>query len=112
MAQDPEDDEEQRDEEEQQDEEAVDLSHDLDMVTLYESSTADAEIEVEVIHGILETNGVPSFVVSGFACPNLGYQVQVPRSRIDEARRLIDEAEAAGPEAAAEAEAATETGSQ
>lgn len=109
MAQDPERDEDRQDEEERQDEEVVDPSHDLDMVTLYESLAVDADIEADVIHGILESNGVPSMVVSGFAQPNLGYQVKVPRARLEEARRLIDEAEAAGPEAAAEAEAASET---
>jgi hypothetical protein len=33
----------------------------------------------------------------------------VPRGKLQEARRLIEEARAAGPEAAAEAERATET---
>lgn len=108
MAQDPEPDEERQDDEERGDEQAVDPSHDLDMVTLYESSTVDSEIEAEVMRGILDSNGVPSMVVSGFAQPNLGFQIQVPRGRLEEARRLIDEAEAAGPEAAAEAEAASE----
>jgi hypothetical protein len=36
--------------------------------------------------------------------------VQVPRARVEEARRFIADAEAAGPEAAAEAEEASEEG--
>ncbi len=40
--------------------------------------------------------------------PVLEFQVQVPRANLEEARKLIDDAEAAGPEAAAEAEAASE----
>ncbi|MBZ5626047.1 MAG: hypothetical protein LAQ69_46280 [Acidobacteriia bacterium] len=44
----------------------------------------------------------------GAEYPVLGYEVQAPRSRVAEAERLIAEAQAAGPEAAAEAEAASE----
>jgi Putative prokaryotic signal transducing protein len=101
MAQDPERDDE------QPDETSVDMSHDLDTVPLYFSQTVDAEVEAEVIRGILESNGIPA-VVSSSPVPNLGFQVQVPRGRLEEARRLIEEQQAAGPEAAAEAEAASE----
>src|SRR5690242_20794793 len=104
MAQDPERDEEQPLESE------VDTSHDLDMVSIYSSQTIESEVEAEVIHGILESNGIPSLVVSAAQYPNLGFDVQVPRARVDEAERLIAEARAAGPEAAAEAEAASEEG--
>jgi len=104
MAQDPED------EEEQQNEDVGDSSHSLDMVTMYTSLAAEAEMEADMIHGVLESNGVPSIVVRAAQYPALGYEVQVPRSRLEEAERLIAEAQAAGPEAAAEAEAATEEG--
>jgi len=102
MAQDPDEDEE------QQEGDAGDTSHSLDMVTIYTSSTVDAEMEADVIHGVLESNGVPSYVVRGPQMPSFGYEVQVPRARLEEARRLIAEAEAAGPDAAAEGEAASE----
>jgi hypothetical protein len=36
--------------------------------------------------------------------PALEFQVQVPKSRLEEAERVLAEARAAGPEAAAEAE--------
>jgi len=104
MAQDPEDDEE------QENTDAGDTSHSLDMVTLYTSLAVDAEMEADVIHGVLESNGVPSIVVRAAQYPSLGYEVQVPRDRFDEATRLIAEAQAAGPDAAAEAEAASEQG--
>ena len=104
MAQDPEDDEE------QQNGDVGDTSHSLDLVTLYTSLAVDAEMEADMIHGVLESNGVPSFVVRSPEFPSLGYEVQVPRERLDEARRLIAEAQAAGPDAAAEAEAAGEEG--
>jgi hypothetical protein len=40
--------------------------------------------------------------------PNLGFQVLVPRGKVVEARRLIEEAQAAGPAAAAAGELASE----
>jgi hypothetical protein len=64
-------------------------------------------VEAEVIRGLLETNGIPA-VVSASPVPSLGFQIRVPRGRMDDALRLIAEQQAAGPEAAAEAEAASE----
>ena len=103
MAQDPEH------EEEQPESDSVDTSHDLDMVPFYFSQTLEAASEVEVIKGILEANGIPTAMTNeapGF--PNLGYVLTVPRDRLEEARRIIAEQRAAGPEAAAEAEAQSE----
>jgi hypothetical protein len=91
-----------------QDEGPVDTSHELDMVTLFSSQNVDAQMEVDMIHGILEANGIPSIVVRADQFPPLGFEVQVPRNSVGEAERLIEEARAAGPEAAAEAEAASE----
>lgn len=102
MAQDPE-----RDDEQQDVDGAVDTSHDLDMAPLYFSQTIEAEVEAEVIRGILEANGIPS-TISGSPVTSLGFEIQVPRNRMDEALRVIAEQQAAGPEAAAEAEAASE----
>ena len=102
MAQDPE-----RDDEQREDEDFVDTSHELDMVPLYFSQTIEADVEAEVIRGILESNGIP-VSVSDSPIPSLGSEVLVPRARADEARRIIEEQRAAGREAAAEAEAATE----
>jgi|SRR5215469_1429084 len=101
MAQDPEHDE---DEHEQ---EHILTSHALDMVPLYDSSTVDAEMEADVIRGVLDSNGIPSLVMRGGPFP-LYFQVLVPRGKVGEAQRLLEEARAAGPEAAAEAERATE----
>jgi hypothetical protein len=86
----------------------VDLSHDLDLVTLFASSNVDAEMEATNIRSMLEANGIPSVVVGASTIPSLEFQVQVPRARLEEAERMIEEARAAGPEAAAEAEAASE----
>jgi len=87
----------------------LNLSHELDMIPLYFSQTIEAASEAEVLRGILESNGIPAVMSNeapGF--PNLGYLILVPRDRVDEALRVIAEQQAAGPEAAAEAEAETE----
>ena len=83
-------------------------SHALDIVALYDSSTVDAEMEADVIRGLLDTNGIPSVLRRAGPYPSLGFQVLVPRGRLREAQKLVEEAQAAGPEAAAEAEAASE----
>jgi hypothetical protein len=90
----------------------VDPSHDLDMVTLFSSPNHDAEMEANAIHALLEANGIPSFVVGTASIPSLEFEVQVPRSRLAEAERVLAEAREAGPEGALEAEEAGEEGSQ
>ena len=79
-----------------------------DMVTLFSSSTHDAEMEANNVHGVLQANGIPSVVVGASVIPSLEFQVQVPRESLEDARRIVEEAQSAGPEAAAEAEAASE----
>jgi|KBSSwiStaDraftv2_1062776.scaffolds.fasta_scaffold4806666_1 hypothetical protein len=101
MAQDPE-------EIEGQDDSTVDPSHELDMVSLFSSQGVDAEMEADMMKGVLESNGIPSFVMRATGVPAFGFELLVPRASFDEAQRLIAEAQAAGPEAAAEAEAASE----
>jgi Putative prokaryotic signal transducing protein len=89
--------------------EDVDSSHDLDMVTLLTATNIDSEMEAGILKSLLESNGVPALVVDS-PIPSLGYQVQVPREQAEEARRVMEEAQAAGPEAAAEAESESERG--
>ena len=101
MAQDPDQDEDERDLEQ------ILTSRALDMVALYDSSTVDAEMEADMIRGVLDSSGIPSLVKRPGPFP-LAFQVLVPRGRLQEAQRLVEEARAAGPEAAAEAERATE----
>jgi len=105
MAQDPE-----ANQEQPAPEGEMDGSHNLDLVPVYSSQTIDAEPEADVIRGVLEASGIPSVLVGGSQVPSLGVEVQVPRARLEEAERVIADAEAAGPEAAAEAEAASEEG--
>lgn len=94
MAQDPEQD--------------VDPSPELDAVIVFSSSNYDAEMEATAIQTMLQANGVEARVVGPSVIPSLEFQVQVPRAEGEQAVRLIEEAREAGPEAAAEAEAASE----
>jgi len=88
--------------------EALDTSHDLDTVVLFSSSKRDAEMQAIAIHSILEANGIPSVVMGDSVIPVLAFEVRVARADLEEARRVLTEAEAAGPAAADEAEAASE----
>jgi hypothetical protein len=102
MAQDP-------DREQEQSEQDVLLtSHALDMVTLWTSGGTNAEIEADMIRGVLESNGIPVMVVGASQYPNLPVEVKVPRGKLKEAEELIEQAQASGPEAASEAEAESE----
>ena len=86
-----------------------DASHQMDMVILFSSSNHDAEMEALQIHSILESSGIPSVVVGASTIPVLEFEVQVPREDLEEAKQILAAAQAAGPAAAAEAEAASET---
>jgi hypothetical protein len=89
----------------------LDASHDLDMVTLFSSSNHDAEMEAGAIHGLMEANGIPSLVIGTSQIPVLEFRVEVPRSRLEEAERVLAEAQDTGPSAAVEAEEAGEESS-
>ena len=84
--------------------------HELDMVTLFSSMNHDAEMEALALHSLLESNGIESAIVGPSTLPSVEFQVQVPRSQLEEAERVLAEAKAAGPDAAEEAEAAQEAG--
>jgi uridine phosphorylase len=86
----------------------VNPSPELDSVIVFSSSNHDAEMEATAIQTMLQSNGIDALVVGSTMIPSLEFQVQVTRAEADEATRLIEEARAAGPEAAAEAEAASE----
>jgi hypothetical protein len=88
--------------------EPLDLSHDLDMVPVFVSDAADAEMLAMEIRSILEAHGIPSVLVSGSMFPSLPFEVRVPKIRLEEARQAIAAAEEAGPSAAEEAERESE----
>jgi Putative prokaryotic signal transducing protein len=83
------------------------LSHDLDMVSLFQSQTVDAELDAENIRGVLESGGIAS-VLETSPVASLGFEVFVARADLERAQALISEALDAGPEAADEAEAESE----
>lgn len=93
--------------EEEEDEEDIapeGLSHDLDLVTLFSSQNLDAEMEAISLRSILEANGIPAVIVGASQIPSLPFEVQVPKSRMDEALALISEARAAADAAPASEE--------
>ena len=90
-----------------QDTAEANLSHDLDMVSLFQSQTVDAELDADNIRGVLESGGIAS-VLETSPVASLGFEVFVARADLERAQALIDEALEAGPEAAAEAEAESE----
>lgn len=86
----------------------VDLSHESGMAVLYDSLAADAELNADNIHGVLQSNGIDSLIKRSSPYPNLGVMVLVAKGDLEHAKTLIDEALAAGPDAAADAEAQSE----
>ena len=91
---------------------ALDLSHDLDMVPVFTSDAPNAEMIAAEVRSILESQSIPSMVVSGTMFPSLPFEVRVPRAQLEEAQRAIASAEEAGPDAADEAEQESEEGGE
>jgi hypothetical protein len=85
--------------------------HDLDLVPVFSSMNHDAEMEAQSIHSLLEANGIASAVMGPSTIPSVEFQVQVPRSQLEDAEKVLAEARAAGPAAADEAEAESENNS-
>jgi hypothetical protein len=62
-------------------------------------------MEALAMHGLLEANGIESTVAGPATIPTMEFQVLVERMHLEEAERVIADAQAAGPSAAEEAEA-------
>ena len=88
--------------------EPPDAFEDLDLVTVFRSNSATAQMEAQFIHGVLDAGDVPNVFMGDTRQPELPFLVRVPKSRLEEAERLIADAQAAGPQAAEEAERASE----
>ena len=82
-------------------------THALDMVTLPGGSVS-TESEADMIRGVLDTNEIPSILMQAAQTPTFGFEIKVPRGLVGKAEKVVEEALAAGPEAAAEAEAESE----
>ena len=86
---DDESDDEADDEEEVSDEA---LSHDLDFVSVFSDQGVDAEMEAISMRSLLEASGIPAVVIGSSQIPSLPFEVRVPKSRLEEARSLLEEA--------------------
>lgn len=86
----------------------VDDSHDLDLVTVFHAAGNTSEMEAMSVKSLLESSGIPAFLVGDARLPNLPEEVRVAREDLTQAKRLIADALTAGPAGADEAEAGTE----
>ena len=87
---------------------APDASHDMDLATVFRSAAANAELEATEVQRILEASDIPAVLVGASQLPSLPFEVRVPGARLEEAQQLLEDAKAAGPEAAEQAEAESE----
>jgi len=78
------------------------LSHDLDFVPVFTRQTPDAEMEAISIQSLLEANGIPSVVVGSSQIPSLPFEVRVPKTRLEEAKSLLEEIKQSAADTAAE----------
>ena len=83
-------------------------SEELDLVTVFRSAGTTAEMQALVVQALLESNGIPVVVVGDTRLPYLPDEIRVAKEDADRALALIVEAQALGPKAAEEAEAAGE----
>jgi hypothetical protein len=78
----------------------------LDFVVFYSCQVRD--LQIAFAQSILQAGGVPILTRGAGYSGEARCELLVPRARIEEANRLLAEAEAAGPRAAEEAERASE----
>jgi hypothetical protein len=80
----------------------------FDLVPVFTGVGTSAEVEAISIRAVLDASGISSVLVGTSQIPNLPFVLKVPSRELDRARTAILEARQAGPEAAEEAERATE----
>lgn len=71
-------------------------SHELDLVSVFSSQQHDAESEALAVKAVLEANGIPCFLVGSQQIPSLPFEIRVPKSRVEEANLILEEARQAG----------------
>ena len=89
--------------------EEVDDSSDLDLETIFHADGTLAEVESMEIKNLLEASGIAAVVVGNSVLPTMSFEVRVARDQVERAREVLNEAQAAGPAAAEEAEALFES---
>lgn len=85
--------------------EEVDDSSNLNLETIFHADGTLAEVESMEIKNLLEANGIGAIVVGNSVLPTMSFEVRVARDQVERAREVVNEAQAAGPVAAEEAEA-------
>jgi hypothetical protein len=83
-------------------------SHDLDLVTVFQSAGTTSDMEALSVQSLLEASGIAAMVVSTGMLPNLPEEVRVAKEHVTEAKRIISDALQAGSAGALEAEKQTE----
>jgi hypothetical protein len=73
------------------------LSHDLDFVPVFSDQGIEAEMEAISIRSLLEANGIPSVMIGSSQIPSLPFEVRVPKSRLEEAKNLLESARQSEP---------------
>jgi hypothetical protein len=68
-------------------------SHDLDFVAIYSGQGPEAEMEATQIRSVLDASGIPCVVIGSQQIPSLPFEVRVPKSRLQDARALLEEAQ-------------------
>jgi hypothetical protein len=87
----------------------VDESPQLDSETVFSAPAGPtAEMEAISVKSLLDAAGIASFIVGDSVLPNLPFEVRVSKENAEQARKVIEDARAAGPQAAEEAERNTE----
>lgn len=83
-------------------------SHDLDLVSVFQSAGTTSEMEALSVQSLLEASGISALVVGTQSLPNLPQEVRVAKEHATEAKRIIAQALKTGAAGAAEAEKRTE----
>ena len=89
--------------------EQVDASNALDLVTVFGQEGSAREMEALQVQSILDAGGISSVLIGDSRYPNFGHRVRVAKEHTARAKQLIEEALAAGPVSAEEAERAGES---
>lgn len=84
-------------------------SHGYDLVEMYRGMGTTGEVEALSIRAVLDANHIPNVLIGSMQMPNLPFRVMVPQVFTDAANDALNEAAAAGPAGADEAEAASES---
>jgi hypothetical protein len=75
-------------------------SHDLDFVSLATFDGPAAEMQSMLLRSALEGNGIPCAVIGIAQIPSLGFEVRVPKTRLEEALTIVAGADQSGGEVA------------